>query len=600
MNEKARASAALESAIAAMSDGFVLWDAEDRLVTCNERYRELYQASAPLLVKGAKFEDIIRRGVELGQYPEAEGQADEFTRKTVAWHRSGTGSMERLLPGGRWLLITERPMPDGRIVGIRTDITPLKRALAEVEFASGQAHLAAEETRRQNEALQERDRALDHLAHHDDLTGLPNRALFRKQLEAVLHDHSSRDGVALLYLDLDRFKDVNDTLGHPVGDELLRIVARRLLDVCGSSHPVCRLGGDEFAVIFTAPKLAEAAEELSNRLVAECRAPASVDGRPVSVGASIGIAFANGQDADGLLKAADLALYQAKALGRGAHCVFTPNMATELQARVALEQDLRRALDHEQFEIAYQPIYDLASGRPSGFEALLRWFHPDRGHVSPGEFIPAAEKAGLIPEIGSFVIRRACADIAPLPEHLRIAINLSPLQIVSGSVVELIAGVLQETGLAPPRLELEVTETAFAGNDQSVADNLASLRQLGAQIVLDDFGTGYSSLSHLRNYPLSKIKIDQSFVREMGTRSDCAAIVSTVVELAGRLGMSTTAEGVETEEQLELVRRAGCTQAQGYLLGRPQAILAAVASLTRSDPRPQPLGPTKVRFSARP
>ena len=588
--EKARMGAVLESAIEAMSDGFVMWDADDRLVTCNSRYLDLYAVSAPLLRPGVTFEEIIRGGAALGQYPEAAGRVDTFVDDLVRWHRAGAGSLERLLPDGRWLLITERRMKDGGVVGIRTDITALKNALGQLAEAEEQAHRAAAETRLQNDALIERDRALEHMAHHDDLTMLPNRALFRKELERQLSEALAGDRhVALLYLDLDRFKDVNDTLGHPIGDALLKEVARRLLACTGASHPVFRLGGDEFAVICRSLDAAGDAEKLSRDLIAAIDRPFAIQGRAVKVGASIGIAVADGSDADALLQNADLALYRAKARGRGVHEVFVPEMARCLQRRVEMENDLRAALVVGGFEIAYQSVVDLASERACGFEALLRWRHPDRGLVSPGEFVPLAEETGLIEEIGAWVLRNACQDVAALPGALKVAVNLSPRQLASPGLLDVVAEALGHAGLAPERLEVEITETALLGSDGYTIDNLRRLGALGLDLVLDDFGTGFSSLSHLRAFPLSKIKIDKSFVQEMETRADCRAIVASVAQLARRLGMGTTAEGVETHHQLQLVREAGCTQAQGFLLGRPQPLLAAVAGLQHGSGRLPPV-----------
>lgn len=588
--EKAKAGLVLESAIESMSDGFVMWDGEDRFVTCNSRYLELYAVSAPLLRRGATFEEIIRGGVALGQYPEAEGRVEAFVDELVRWHRAGSGSLERLLPDGRWLLITERQMMDGGVVGIRTDITALKSALGQLAEAKEQANRAVSETRLQYDALVERDRALEHMAHHDDLTLLPNRALFRKELERQLAEAREGDrDVALIYLDLDHFKDVNDSLGHPIGDALLKEVACRLVDCTGGRQPVFRLGGDEFAVICRSLDPARDAEELSRGLIEAIGRPFAIGGRSVVVGASIGIAVATGEGADGLLQNADLALYRAKARGRGLHSVFAPEMARCLQHRVEMESDLRGALAESGFEIAYQPIIDLASDRACGFEALLRWRHPVRGLVSPGEFIPLAEEAGLIGEIGAWVLQHACQDVAALPGSPKVAVNLSPRQLASPGLVDVIGGALDRSGLHADRLELEITETALLGSDETTIANLWQLRKLGLSLVLDDFGTGYSSLSHLREFPLSKIKIDKSFVRDMEARADCEAIVVSVAQLAKRLGMGTTAEGVETEDQLRLVRDAGCTQAQGFLLGRPQPLLAAAAGLQRDYARLPPV-----------
>ncbi|BCB19422.1 EAL domain-containing protein [Bosea sp. ANAM02] len=577
--ERARAANVLDNAIEAMSDGFVMWDADDRLVTCNERYRELYALSAPFMIAGAHFEDIIRKGAEVGQYPQASGDVGEFVRDVTTWHRQGSGSIERLLPDGRWLLITERRMRDGGIVGIRTDITALKEALADLAAANTRANEAAEEARQQNVALVEQESRIRFLAHHDDLTSLQNRFAFRGQIaKSLLRKGGEPATVALLFLDLDHFKDVNDTLGHPVGDLLLLSVAERLATCVRDTECVARLGGDEFAVLSLGQDQPRQAQALGARIIKVLSQPYLIQDRTISISASVGIAIAEGPDfdADLLLKQADLALYEAKAQGRGVCCVFTAAMDEQLRARLALEMDLRKAIEDQQFELSYQPIFDLRTGTLRGFEALLRWHHPERGLVGPADFVPLAEETRLIVEIGEWVIRQACANAVQLPGDLRIAVNLSPVQLIFGDAVATVRGILAETGLDPARLELEITETALLANDNRNLATLRGLKALGVRIVLDDFGTGYSSLSHLRLFPLDKVKIDRSFVRDMTAHSDSAAIVAAVAALATELGMATTAEGIETQDQLDAVDRAGCTEAQGYLLGKPQPILQAV------------------------
>ncbi|MGN6580785.1 MAG: bifunctional diguanylate cyclase/phosphodiesterase [Bordetella sp.] len=573
--ERRRSAAILDNAIEAMSDGFVMWDENDCLVTCNQHYRDAYAVSTPFMKKGAYFEDIIRGGAELGQYPQAAGNIDGFVKDIITWHRKGSGTIERLLPDGRWLLITERRMADGGIVGIRTDITALKSALADLAAANERANEAAEEARQQNAALLEQESRIRFLAHHDDLTGLLNRLAFRGQIaQALLRTASAHEPVALLFLDLDRFKDVNDTLGHPIGDMLLLSVAERLLACVQNKECVARLGGDEFAVLSfdrTQPRQAQA---LAARIIYALSQPYFVQERTISISTSIGIAVAKSPDidADLLLKQADLALYQAKAQGRGVSCVFTAEMDEKLHARLAMEEDLRKAIDERQFTLSYQPVYELTSGGLCGAEALLRWRHPVLGLVAPADFVPLAEETRLIVEIGAWVIRQACADAMRFPGLLRIAINLSPVQLTFGDTVATVRAAVQESGVDPTRLEFEITETALLANDNRTLETLKNLKDLGVHIVLDDFGTGYSSLSHLRMVPLDKIKIDRSFVHDMTVRDDCKAIVASIAALATELGMTTTAEGIETLDQLEAVCRAGCMQAQGYLLGRPQPL----------------------------
>ncbi|MCX5514010.1 hypothetical protein C3941_21955 [Kaistia algarum] len=577
-SERARSAAVLTGAIDAMSDGFVMWDEQDRLVTCNQRYRELYALSAPLMVPGTTAEDVLRRGVELGQYPEAEGAHEAFIERTIAWHRQASGAYERLLPDGRWLLVHDRRMADGGVVGIRTDITPLKMTLAELAEANRRANEATEEARRQNEALSERESRIRFLAHHDELTRLPNRTLFHEQIKDALGLASARGApMALLYLDLDRFKDVNDTLGHQVGDALLRTVAERLNACVGPGETVARLGGDEFAIIKLAPASSMDAETLGARIIGALSEPYRILGHTIGTSVSIGIALGDGSVADPnmLLQQADLALYEAKAKGRSTTCVFVAEMEARLRDRLQMEADLRLALAEGQFALVYQPIFDLKSGRLCGFEALLRWQHPQQGFIKPDIFIPVAEETRLIVELGAWVLRQACIDVASLPGALKVAINLSPVQLAIGDIVTTIVDVLRETNLSPERVELEITETALLTDDLRNLEVLRRLKALGVRIVLDDFGTGFSSLSHLRAFPLDKIKIDRSFIQDMAHSADSAAIVESVAGLAHRLGMATTAEGIETSEQLAAVARIGCTEAQGFLLGKPLPIASA-------------------------
>ena len=585
--ERARAASVLVNAIEAMSDGFVMWNAEDRLVTCNQRYRDIYTLLAPFMTAGIRYEDLIRQGALVGQFPDAGADIDAFVAGMVEWHRNGEGATERRLPDGRWILVKERRTADGGIVGIRTDITALKTTLAELAEANTRANEAAAEAQRQNAALRERESQIRFLAHHDDLTRLPNRVQFRERIEEALHAAAREDmHVALLYLDLDRFKDVNDTLGHPVGDALLRAAAERLNACVGNAEFVARLGGDEFAVISLSPMESQSAERLSERIIAELSAPYAILGHTLSISVSVGIAVAEGEvtDADVLLKQADLALYAAKARGRGTHCLFQPDMDAHLRARLEMEADLGHALAGKQFELVYQPIHRLADQELCGFEALLRWNHPRRGRVGPAVFVPLAEETGLIVEIGAWVLQRACAEIMLLPGDLKVAINISPVQLAFGDIAATVSKALHESGLDPGRLELEITETALFVDDQRNLDALRRLRALGVRIALDDFGTGYSSLSHLRLFPLDKIKIDRSFVQETTHRADSAAIVDALAELAGRLGMTTTAEGIETAEQLDAARRLGCTEGQGFFLGKPKSIREAFDTAQAQHP----------------
>ena len=544
--ERSRARAMLDNAIESMSDGFVMWDRDDRLVTCNRQFRQMYRLSAEFIRPGARFEDIVRGGSQRGQYPQAGDDIEDFVRRTVAWHHSNDGPMERELPDHRWILITERKTPDGGIVGIRTDISDLKAALAKLEAASERAQQAVAEVQLQNTALRQRDRALhiqnvlfdaalnnmsqgllmtdrnqklivfnhrflelfaidpaafsaglptheifarmqaseqfpaevlqsaylkqrtlaeaqqsgsfvmtseagraiaisqrpiadggwiatyedvseqrraeEHIrfaAHHDALTSLPNWVLFRIRLDEMINSLAHRGtGLALLYVDLDRFKQVNDTLGHPIGDGLLEAAGRRLLGCLRDTDIIARLGGDEFAIAHLSSELPMVAEGLAQRIIDTLSAPYKLAGHTIIVGASVGIALVDsGQtNADTLLKNADMALYQSKAKGRGAWTLFEFDMETQLVSRLAIEEDLRGALDRQEFELLYQPLWDLNNDRIAGFEALIRWNHPTRGTVSPGEFIQIAEETGLIQSIGAWVREqglRGCHAPAP-------------------------------------------------------------------------------------------------------------------------------------------------------------------------------------------
>ena len=420
-------------------------------------------------------------------------------------------------------------------------------------------------------ARQKLEAQLTHMAHHDGLTALPNRVLFRQEMERELARARDGEAVAVLCIDLDHFKRVNDTLGHAAGDALLQGAADRLRACVRETDIVARLGGDEFAIVQVQAEQPRAATVLAERLIADLSRPFDIEGHQVVVGASVGIALApsDGTEADQLMKSADMALYRAKADGRGVLRYFESEMDAKMQARRALELDLRKALVEHEFELFYQPIVDLKSNRVSGFEALLRWNHPTQGLISPADFIPIAEDMGLITPLGEWVLRQACREAAGWPERVKVAVNLSPAQFKSKALALVVTTALADSGLAPDRLELEITESVLLQDNDTVRGILHQLRALGVRISMDDFGTGYSSLSYLRSFPFDKIKIDQSFVRDMGQHDDSIAIVRAVAGLGRNLGMSTTAEGVETNEQLGRLREEGCTEVQGYLFSRP-------------------------------
>jgi diguanylate cyclase (GGDEF)-like protein len=469
--------------------------------------------------------------------------------------------------GEGWIWVRAHPAPDGGVAVFFRDVTLERRA--------------EEERRRVAERI-------EHMATHDALTGLPNRTLFAARLRAALSVPGG--GVAVLCLDLDRFKQVNDRLGHAAGDMLLKAVAGRLRAALRAEDTVARFGGDEFAVVLAGTTRggqhdqARHAEAVAARLIRTLGAPYAIGIERAEIGASVGITMASGRDIppDALLEEADLALYQAKRSGRGRHAVFRQAMLAEQRSRLEMEAALRHAIEAGELLLHYQPVVDVATGAVRGHEALVRWNRPGHGLVPPASFIPVAEETGLIVELGDRVLRQACRDAASWPgPSLRLAVNLSPLQLRDASLPDRVSGALAQGGLAPGRLELEITESALLERSAPVLDTLHRLRGLGISLAMDDFGTGFSSLASLRAFPFGRVKIDRSFVRDAETRDQDMAIVEAVAALARRLGMACTGEGVETEGQLKLLARAGCTEAQGYLLGRPMPqadVLRALAS----------------------
>jgi diguanylate cyclase (GGDEF)-like protein len=425
---------------------------------------------------------------------------------------------------------------------------------------------------------------LSHMARHDALTNLPNRTLFREELDRALLLCKRSDQLAVLCLDLDHFKRINDSLGHPVGDALLKEVAARLRQCVAPGDTVARLGGDEFAIVqFCNGCEPSAVPALASHIVEVIGAPYVIEGHQIVIGASIGVSLApeDGNDPDELLKNADLALYRAKADGRGTYRFFETGMDARAQARRVLELDLRLALQRSEFEVHYQPIRDLASGEIVVCEALVRWKHPQRGLMGPNQFIPLAEETGLIVPLGDWVLRRACADAARWTRAC-VAVNLSPVQFRNPNLVAAVKAALQQSGLPAHRLELEITESVLLQNSDTTRAALHELRSLGVKISLDDFGTGYSSLSYLRSFPFDKIKIDRSFINELANGEDSLAIVRAVTGLGKSLGIATTAEGVETDAQLELLAREGCTQVQGYLISKPRPVAEIEGMLIES------------------
>jgi diguanylate cyclase (GGDEF)-like protein/PAS domain S-box-containing protein len=413
---------------------------------------------------------------------------------------------------------------------------------------------------------------IEHMAHHDALTSLPNRVRFGERLEeALMRATRLSEPLAVLCLDLDHFKSVNDSLGHPVGDQLLRAVSRRLVECVGERGMVARLGGDEFAIV--APNAGpNESSALAVVIVEALSRSYEIQGHEIMGGVSIGIALApeDGVTSEALLRNADMALYRAKFDGRGRFHFFEAEMDRRVQMRRTLELDLRRAYANSEFELYYQPLINLKANEISGFEALLRWRHPERGMISPADFIPLAEEIGLIVQIGEWVLRKACADAMAWPGDIKVAVNLSPVQFRNKGLTAAVMSALAYSRLPARRLELEITESVLLAETDSNLATLHQLREIGVHISMDDFGTGYSSLSYLRSFPFDKIKIDQSFVRELAERPDCMAIIRAVAGLGTSLGIATTAEGVETEEQLSRLRAEGCTEVQGFLFSAPR------------------------------
>ena len=447
----------------------------------------------------------------------------------------------------------------------------------EREIVAASCHLAA--IAMEHEEQQAR---INELAYFDQLTGLPNRASFRAATSEALASLTAGEVLAIHYIDLDDFKGVNDTLGHPVGDRLLQEVADRLEAVAGGKELVARFGGDEFAILQRHVDRAGDITRLAHRLQLQLAAPVEIDGHLVTARASIGIVRAphDGTDLDELIKRADLALYCAKADGRGTYRFYTCEMFEKIRRRRTLEADLRLGVQRSELDVHYQPFVDFKTGEIRGVEALVRWRHPTRGMVSPAEFIPLAEEIGLIDTIGDWVLHRAVAAAAAMPRHVAVAVNLSAMQLKRPAFVLGVVHALGQAGLSPDRLEFEITETVLLAEDPSIYAALRQLRDLGVRISLDDFGTGYSSLSYLRSFTVDKIKIDRSFVGDLIVSRDAMAIVRAVIAMADELGMETTAEGIETEAQAEALKSLGCTLGQGYHFARPQPLDQVMACFT--------------------
>jgi diguanylate cyclase (GGDEF)-like protein/PAS domain S-box-containing protein len=525
-----------------MSQGVLMFDSEARLVICNQRYIEMYGLSREVAAPETTLRELLNHRIQVGTF---SGDPEDYIVRLRESIADGRIFNELVKSGdGRVFSVVSRPIADGGWIATHEDITERQRS----------------------------EEQIVHMARHDALTDLPNRMLLRDRLEQELKRVKRGECLAVLCLDLDQFKSVNDTLGHPIGDELLKLVADRLRGCTREPDTVARLGGDEFAIIMTQMRETTDAAALSQRIRASIVRPYQINGHQIVSDVSIGISVApfDGTEADRLLKNADLALYGAKADGRGTYRFFEPEMDTRMKARRDLEMDLRSALLNKEFEMYYQPLVNLQTNDITAFEALVRWNHPARGMISPAEFIPLAEETGLIVQLGEWILNTACEETVNWPDHVKVAVNLSPVQLNNRTLIKMVTAALAHSGMDARKLQLEITETVLLQNTFATLATLHELKKLGVQIALDDFGTGYSSLSYLRSFPFDKIKIDRSFIKDLANGTEPLAIVHAVAGLAKGLNMISTAEGVETKEQLETVQSLGCTEVQGYLFSRPR------------------------------
>jgi diguanylate cyclase (GGDEF)-like protein len=525
-----------------LTQGVCFFDGAQRLILANQRYAEIYNLSVESIRPGTTLAEIVDRRFEAGAFPDMSRDDYLAWRQSIAISDEANDTIVEL-KNGRAISIHHRPMPDRGWVATHEDITERREAEARLAY----------------------------MARHDALTGLPNRVLLRERM-AQESDHGARgDSLAVLCLDLDHFKHVNDTFGHPVGDALLCAAAERLRTSIRDEDIVVRLGGDEFAIVQIGAEQPRQATSLAERLIEALSQPFQLGANQVTVGTSVGIALdtRRGADAETLLKNADMALYRAKADRRGTYRFFEPIMDMQMQVRHALETDLRKALANAEFELFFQPVLNAQTRALSGFEALIRWRHKQRGLVPPMEFIPLAEEIGLIVPLGDWVVQEACRQAATWPNCITVAVNLSPAQFKNPHLATTIRGALKASGLSPDRLILEITESVLLQDTPATLRILDRLHSLGLSIALDDFGTGYSSIGYLRSFPFDTLKIDRSFIHDLGIKPDALAIVHTIVDLGRALGMSVIAEGVETTDQLTTLQAERCTEVQGYLFSEP-------------------------------
>jgi diguanylate cyclase (GGDEF)-like protein len=532
-----------------MARGLSMFDAEGRLIVCNKTYQEIYELPDNLTRTGTSLSDLARyhHFRETGRdSPRDRAEQRKWVERHISELSEGkTFTYTQHLNNGRVVLVTNKPLPGGGWVDVQEDITERRKAEQKINW----------------------------LARHDPLTEVFNRMAFREALDLALTSLRESGGLAIHWIDLDHFKHINDSLGHPVGDALLKSVVKRLNACIREGDVIARLGGDEFVIIQPGAEGWSAAEQLAKRILAEIAKPHFVIGHTVACTATIGVTLApqHSRSADELMKFADIALYNAKAGGRNKFAFFVPGSERGSTAPIGLADELDLALEKKELELHYQPIVDSRSRSVIAFEALMRWKHPDRGQIPPSEFIPIAEASGSIVELGAWALRRACHDASGWPADVRVNVNLSPVQFERGNIYESVANALKLSGLHPQRLELEITEGVLLRDEAATANALHSLRSLGVRVALDDFGTAYASLSYLRRFPFDKLKIDRSFVRDLdcSKRSDTKAIISAVSALARHLRMRTVVEGVETQEHVDTILGLGCDELQGYFFSKP-------------------------------
>ncbi|WP_404710403.1 putative bifunctional diguanylate cyclase/phosphodiesterase [Sphingomonas sp. MMS24-J13] len=549
----------LREALDNMPHGVVMFDAACRLVVSNKRYIEMYGLSSDVVRPGCTLKELIEHRERAGLLA---GDVAQYRTSIIDAIRRGHISSQYIETADRRTIhIFNQPIPSGGWVATHEDVTEQKAAEAWIE----------------------------HLAHYDALTDLPNRTLFKVRLDQALQMAMRDRQVAVLFLDIDNFKNINDNLGYSIGDELIRAVAGRLRACIESTDIGARLGGDEFVVIQTQVERPGQAAGLAAHIREALTKPYVLDsGHHVTIDTSIGIALApdDGASGDQLLRNAEIALYGAKSSGRGVYRFFERAMDERMKERRKLEIELRQALKAGEFEIYYQPIINVEFSTIQSFEALLRWRHPERGIIAPGSFIAAAEEIGILGHIGEWVIRTACREAMTWPDDIAVAVNVSPTQLRNDKFVDIVINALAESGLAAERLEVEITESVLLDYTDETLTTLHRLRRIGVRIAMDDFGTGYSSLNYLNKFPFDKIKIDQSFIKDLSDAEESTAIVRAVTGLAKAFHMVTTAEGVETVQQAAIVTALGCTEMQGYLFSKPCTAGEAAILL---------LGPMRVR-----